>query len=99
MEENRILRGQLGGRRLRFTDVERRRLAVKGSALGRKVLRDVAAIVTPDTILRWYRRLVAKKYDGSKSRAGGRPRTKADVAELIVRMAMENSGYVKPRVM
>ena len=52
-EENRILREQLGGRRLRLTDAQRRRLAAKGKALGRKALREVAGIVTPDTILRW----------------------------------------------
>ena len=54
-EENRVLRELLGGRRPRLTDDQRRRLAAKGKGLGRKVLSDVAAIVTPDTILRWYR--------------------------------------------
>ena len=79
-EENRVLRSQLGSsssgssRRLRLTDDQRRRLAVKGKALGRRLLRDIAGIVTPDTILRWYRRLVARKYDGSKRRGPGRPR-------------------------
>ena len=67
LEENRVLREQLGGRRLRLTDDQRRRIAVKGKILGRKILSQVAGIVTPDTILRWYRRLVAKKYDGSPS--------------------------------
>lgn len=57
-EENAVLREQLGGRRIRFTDAQRRRLAVKGKALGRRILGGVAGIVTPDTILRWYRRLV-----------------------------------------
>ncbi len=52
-EENRILRKKLKGKRIRFTDDERRRLAVKGKALGRSVLNQVASIVTPDTILRW----------------------------------------------
>jgi len=54
-EENRILREQLGGRRFRLTEAQRRRLAAKGKALGRKALREVAGIVTPDTIPRWYR--------------------------------------------
>jgi hypothetical protein len=67
-EENRILREQLGGRRLGLNDNQRRRLAVKGEVLGRKILQGVAGIVTSDTILRWYRRLVAKKYDGSQKR-------------------------------
>jgi hypothetical protein len=54
LEENRVLREQLGGRRLHLTDDQRRRLAVKGKILGQKVLQTVAGIVTPDTILRWY---------------------------------------------
>jgi hypothetical protein len=68
LEENRVLRAAHGSRRLRLTDDQRRRLAVKGKVLGRRRLTDVAGIVTPDTILRWYRRLVAKKYDGSTGR-------------------------------
>ena len=67
-EENRVLREQLGGRRLRFTDEQRRRLAAKARALGRDGLKEVAGLVTPDTLLRWYTRLIAKKYDGSKRR-------------------------------
>ena len=51
-EENRVLREQRGGRRPRLSDDQRRRLAVKGKALGRKLLLEVAGIVTPDTILR-----------------------------------------------
>ena len=86
-------------RRLRLTDDQRRRLAVKGKVLGRRRLADVAGIVTPDTILRWYRRLVAKKYDGSKQRRPGRPCTKPDIAALVVRMADENPtwGYTRIR--
>ena len=72
-EENRVLREQLGGRRLRLNDDQRRRLAVKAKPLGRKVLGKVAGIATPDTILGWYRRLVGKKYDGSKKRGPGCP--------------------------
>ena len=59
-EENSVLREQLGGKRLRFTDAQRRRLAVKGKALGRKLLAGIAGVATPDTILRWYRGLVAQ---------------------------------------
>jgi hypothetical protein len=73
-EENRVLREQLGGRRLRFTDAQRRRLAAKGKALGRRVLDQLGGLVTPDTILRWYRELMAKKYDGTAQRGGGRSR-------------------------
>jgi len=93
LEENRVLREQLGGRRIRLNDDQRRRLAVKGKLLGRKVLNKVAGIVTPDTILRWYRRLVAKKYDGTNQRGPGRPVTDKDIAALLVRMARENPGW------
>jgi len=89
-EENRILREQLGGRRLRLTDAQRRRLAAKGKTLGRKVLRQVAGIVTPDTILRWYRQLIARKYDGSAKRGPGRPRVDDTIRTLVLRMATEN---------
>ena len=87
LEENRILRPAHGARRLRLTDDQRRRLAVKGKVLGRRRLAAVAGIVTPDTILRWFRRLVAKKYDGSTTRRPGRPNAKPDIAALVVRMA------------
>jgi hypothetical protein len=99
LEENRVLRAANGPRRLRLTDDQRRRLAVKGQVLGRRRLADVAGIVTPDTILRWLRRLVAKKYDGAKTRRPGRPSTKPDVGALVVRMATENPtwGYTRIR--
>jgi len=97
-EENRVLREQLGGRRLRLTDDQRRRLAVKARPLGRRALAEIASIVTPDTILGWYRRLVARKYDGSKMRRPGRPRTRKGIADLVVRMASENPwGYTRIR--
>jgi Integrase core domain len=88
-----------GRRRLRVSDDQRRRLAVKGEVLGRRRLAGIAGIVTPDTILRWYRTLVAKKYDGSTARRPGRPRTKPDLAALVVRMANENPtwGYTRIR--
>src|SRR3954463_14283546 len=63
-EENRLLPEQLGGRRLRFTDDQRRRLAARAKGLGRRVLSQVATIVTPDTLLAWHRKLIARKYDG-----------------------------------
>ena len=72
--ENRLLREKLGAKRLQLTDSERRRLAVLGKCLERKGLAVVATIASPETILRWYRELVAKKYDGSKQRGPGRPR-------------------------
>jgi len=96
-EENRIFREQFGGRRLRLTDAQRRRLAAKGKALGRKALRQVAGIVTPDTILRWHRQLIAKKYDGSAKRGPGRPRVDDTIRTLVLRMATENVrwGYTR----
>jgi hypothetical protein len=98
-EENRILRAAYGPRRVHLTDDQRRRLALKGNAVGRRCLADVAGIVTPDTILRWYRLLIAKKYDGSKRRRPGRPSTKPDLAALVARMATENPtwGYTRIR--
>src|SRR5215471_8060954 len=63
-EENRVLREQLGDRRVRLDDHQRRRLAVKAKVLGRKVLAEVASIVTPETLLAWHRKLIAQKYDG-----------------------------------
>ena len=98
LEENRVLRAVNGSRRLRLTDDQRRRLAVKGHVLGRRHLAAIAGIVTPDTILRWWR-LVATKYDSSKKRRAGRPPTKPDIAALVVRMANENPtwGYTRIR--
>jgi putative transposase len=97
-EENRVLREQLGGRPLRLTDAQRRRLAVRGERLGRRALTQVASIVTPNTILRWYRRLIARKYDGSVRRRRGRPITPRELAELAVRMAEENPGWGYTRI-
>ena len=83
-KENQVLREQLGGKRLLFTNRQRRRLAAKAKAIGRKGLFEISTLVTPDTLLRWYRRLIAQKYDGSKSRTVGRPRTAAEIEELIL---------------
>lgn len=62
-EENRLLKEHMGGRRFRLTDAERRRLARKAHALGRKVLNELGTLVTPDTLLRWHRQLVAAKWN------------------------------------
>jgi putative transposase len=98
LEENRLLREPLEGRRVRPTDDQRRRLAVKGQGRGRRVLGEVAGIVTPDIILRWSRRLVGRKYDGSRRRGPGRPRTKRDRAGLVLRMAKENPRWGDTRI-
>ena len=83
-------REQLGGKRLRLNDDQRRRLAARAKKLGRKVLKEVASLVTPDTLLTWHRRLIARKYDGSSKRGPGRPPLAARIKRLIVRMASEN---------
>jgi hypothetical protein len=95
LAENRILKQQLGRKRLRLTDEQRRLLAVKGRALGRRVLGEVASIVTPDTILHWYRQLVARKWDHSSKR---RPPVIHMLRTLVVRMAMENPGWGYDRI-
>src|ERR1700704_39557 len=96
--ENRILKMQLNGR-LKLSDTERGVLGEIGHRLGRKVLADVATIARPHTILGWYRKLVARKFDGAKARRGpGRPRIKREVEELIIRMASENRDWGYDRI-
>ena len=96
LEENRTLRAQLGRRPLRLTDDQRRRLAVLGYRLGRARLQGVASLVTPDTILRWHRRLVAHKWTYPR-RARGRAGVLRAIQALVVRMAEENPtwGYTR----
>jgi putative transposase len=86
------------GRRLRFTDTQRRRLGVKANAMGRKTLEQFAGIVTPDTLLRWFRTLVDRKYDSSSKRRPGRPRTRDRIADLTVQMATENHSWGYTRI-
>jgi hypothetical protein len=88
VEENRVLRAQLRGRRLRLTDDQRRRLALRGHRLGRAALRQVATIVTPDTLLRWHRHLIARKWTYASKRLG-RPGVIKEIRQLVVRMAEE----------
>src|ERR1039458_9927636 len=95
--ENRILRGQLKGR-LKLSDAERAKLGEIGRRLGRKALGEVANAALPDTILAWYRRLVARKFDGSKHRSPGRPRVDKTIEGLIVRMAEENRSWGYDRI-
>ena len=97
-EENQVLREHLGPRPLRLTDAPRRRLAVRGQQLGRRVVMQVAGSVTPDPILRWYRRWIAQTYAGSARRGRGRPMTRRDVAALVVRMAVENPQWGDTRI-
>src|SRR5438270_3319216 len=90
--ENRILRSHLPPR-VRLTDPQRAILAAIGKRLGRQALESVALVAKPETILGWYRKLIAHKFDGSKHRTyPGRPPLAGEIAELIVRMARENKG-------
>jgi putative transposase len=99
LEENRLLKAQLGGRRLRLTDTERRRLATLAHPLGRQRLTAVATLVTPDTLLRWYRRLIAQKSDGNRHRRPlGRPRVTEEIEQLVVQMVEENTTWGYRRI-
>jgi hypothetical protein len=86
VEENRLLHGQLRGRRLPLTDADRRRRAVLAHRLGRGVLREIATIVTPDTLLRWHRPLIARKWTAARRRPS-RQGVLAQIRELVVQMA------------
>ncbi|HJP02899.1 MAG TPA: hypothetical protein QF764_14120 [Planctomycetota bacterium] len=99
VEENRVLKEQMTGRRLRLTDDQRRRLAAKAKLLGRRALDQVATIVTPDTLMKWHRRLIALKWTFAGGRVG-RPGLMKAIKALIVRMAIENSswGYCRIRL-
>ncbi len=96
--ENEILKCKLD-KRLRFTNDERVRLAKIGKRLGRNALKDVGCVVKPDTILKWFRELVARKFDGSKHRQyPGRPRVDPEVEELVVRFAEKNPTWGYDRI-
>jgi len=91
LEENRVLKAHLGGRRLRLTDPERRRLVALAHPPGRKRLKEIATPVTP---LRSYKRLIAAKFDGSTQRRPcGRPRVAEEVEQLVVQMAADNPTW------
>jgi putative transposase len=96
IEENRLLRRQLGGRRLHLTDDDRRRLAARAYRVGRRALREIATIVTPDTLLRWHRQLIARKWTYATSRSSRRG-VLAEIRRLVVQMANENAtwGYTR----
>jgi len=107
-EENKILKHELlkatGKKRILLSDKQRRRLAILGRRLGRKALSEICCVFSPDTILKWHRKLVAQKYDGSKHRSKfGRPRITDKLKQLIIDMAEDNKhlgcrklhGYLK----
>jgi helix-turn-helix protein len=94
VEENQILRAHLRGR-IRFTDQERRRLALHGHRVGRRCLGQLSTIVTPETILRWHRQLIVRKWTyGTRP---GRRGVLAEIRRLVLRMAEENPtwGYTR----
>ena len=97
--ENQIVKEAHGKRRIRLNDDQRRRLAVKGGVLGRKVLGEIGAAFSPDTILRWHRQLVAEKWNYSeRRRTVGRPRVTPEIVELVLRMARENRTWGYDRI-
>jgi len=98
--ENQVLKEKLGKKRVLLSDDQRRRLAVKAKMLGHKLLEEVGTLFTPDTILRWHRQLVARKWDYSQRRKSvGRPRVRQEIVDLILRLARENPlwGYDRIR--
>src|SRR3712207_3337946 len=94
LAENRVLKARLDGRWLRLTDTERRHLATLAHPLGRRRPNEVATLVTPDTLMRWYTRLIAQTFDGSQQRCLlGRPYVAQEIELLVVRMAEENPTW------
>ena len=95
--ENAVLKEKLGKKRILLSDDQRRRLAVKGKALGRKQLEQFGALFTPDTILRWHRQLVVQKWDYSdrKKKKPGRPRIRQAIVDLTVKFAKENPTWAE----
>src|ERR1700687_4032452 len=96
--ENRLLKDRLRGKRIRFTDAERTLLARKAKAVGRKALLELDTVVSPDTLLRWHRRLIAEKWNFVHRRGPGRPGIMQEISDLIVRMAQDNPGWGYTRI-
>jgi hypothetical protein len=97
IEENRVLKEQLEGQRLRFTDEQRIRLAVKAKVLGRRLLDELETLVTPDTLLAWHRKLIAQKWTYARNGLG-RPRIVQEITDLVLRMARENVSWGYDRI-
>jgi putative transposase len=95
--ENAILRAKFGKKRIILTDDQKRLLAVSGKKLGRKVLSEICCAFSPDTILKWHRKLIAAKYDGSRNKKLGRPRISEELEALVIKIAKYNRswGYVR----
>jgi len=90
IKENHVLREELDGKHIRYTDDQRRRLAEKAKRLGRKALEEIATLVRPETLLPWHRKLIAEKYDGSRRRGPGRPRVMSVIRDLTSHGAGES---------
>ena len=80
-------------KRIPLNNSQRRRLAVIGKKLGRAKLFEIGSLVSPDTIIGWYRKLIAKKYDGASNRQGGRPKVSQEVIDIVLRLARENESW------
>jgi hypothetical protein len=99
LEDNRILKAKLKGKRIELTDSERRRLAVLAHPIDRKQLKDISTIATPDTLLRWYRRLVVQPPNRKPlGKSLGRPRVAMAIEQLVVRLANENPRWGYRRI-
>ena len=98
VEENRVLRQQLGKKRLSFSEAQKKRLALKAKALGLKHLKKIASAASPQALMNWYRTLIRGKYDGTKHKGPGRPSTAAEVKELVIGLAKENRGWGYTRI-
>jgi putative transposase len=98
--ENQVLKEKLGKKRILLNNDQRRKLAVSGKILGRKLLEEFGTLFTPDTLLRWHRTLVAKKWDYSerKEKKPGRPRIRQEIVDLTVRFAKENPSWGFDRI-
>jgi putative transposase len=97
--ENQVLKEKLGKKRILLNDNQRRRLAVKGKILGSKRLQEVGTLFSPETILRWHRKLVAKKWDYTRKRKSvGRPRVAKEIVDLVLRFARENPTWGYDRI-
>src|SRR5271155_4429353 len=96
--ENRLLKDRLRRKRIRLTDAERALLARKAKAVGRKALLELETIVSPDTLLRWHRRLIAEKWNFVHRRGPGRPGIMQEISALIVGMAQDNPGWGYTRI-
>jgi len=94
IEENRVLKDHLNGQQVRFTDAQRRRLARKAKVLGRRLLGEIETLVTPDTLLAWHRKLIAKKWTYPR-KGPGRPQVTPEITDLVLRMVRENASWAK----